>query len=85
MPSSCRAPRWAPSKGMIVLSVFATVGAALALWAGEEPGSDRDLRRRARTPADRGADARMSVAPDDPCRAQLLLLASQRGLRWTRT
>jgi hypothetical protein len=63
------------SAWMIVLFVFAAMGAALALWAGERSGSDPDLGA-AWIPSHRGADARMFVAPDEsPRRAALLLQA----------
>ena len=73
----------AVSAGMIVLLVFAAVGTAL--WARERSGSDLDLRRRARTPTDRGADARISAAPDETPQRAALLLTSPRGLYLTRT
>ena len=75
----------AVSAGMIVLLVFAAVGTALILWARERSGSDLDLRRRAWTPTDRGADARISAASGETPQRAALLLASPRGLCLTRT
>jgi hypothetical protein len=72
------------SAWMIVLFVFAAMGAALALWAGERSGSDPDLGA-AWIPSHRGADARMFVAPDESSRRAALLIASRRGLSSTRT